>query len=160
MVYGLIAGEKGCTPPMQLSPYYIDVRDVALARQGFIPPSFLLYLRVRKEVPYLRRRVLVKRGGCVPRGGASGAQGPVTLPRRRGRVLAWNGIDDRRRAGEREVGVGDVRRVEDDCLGHGGQFLEAGEDLGVSWVLLYSTFPFPIFIPISYPTCVPLRVAF
>ena len=41
MVYGLIAGEKGRAPPMQLSPYYIDVRDVALAhvKALSLPPS-------------------------------------------------------------------------------------------------------------------------
>lgn len=31
MVYALIAGVKGRAPPMQLSPYFIDVRDVATA---------------------------------------------------------------------------------------------------------------------------------
>lgn len=41
MVYALIAGEKGRAPPMQLSPYYIDVRDVATAhvRALAAPPA-------------------------------------------------------------------------------------------------------------------------
>lgn len=40
MVYALIAGEKGRAPPMQLSPYFIDVRDVATAhvRALTVPP--------------------------------------------------------------------------------------------------------------------------
>lgn len=56
LVYALIAGEKGRAPPVQLPPYYIDVRDVATAhvRALAAPPA--------SDVRALEKRFLISGG--------------------------------------------------------------------------------------------------